>query len=174
MLLEADRDGWWYSSCDATGNGAAVYLSDADLVPRGAQQRERFFRDKYASTRLVRRKLPPLPEQVDLRVIDARTSRRRRFWTCGSVAIGDAAYAVDPLSGGGVRRALETAIQAAKAVTSLLGGNDVGALRAYATWAASDFERWLSDKDAVYASADPAFIGRLFWQRRRTAPAVSA
>jgi flavin-dependent dehydrogenase len=166
MLLEADADGWWYSSCDAHGRGAAVYLSDADLLPRTAPARASFFRRKFAESRLIRDQLPALPASLDLRMIDARTSRRTCLVDQGTLAIGDAAYSVDPLSGGGLRRAVETARHAAMAVQAWLGSGDADALARYEAWADADFGRWHRDKDGVYATADPSILDRPFWRRR--------
>lgn len=168
MLLEADTEGWWYSSCDATGQGAVVYLSDGDLLPRTPQERASFFRRKFASSRLLRDHLPPLPDVLDLRLIDARTSRVRRFCTRASLSIGDAAYAVDPLSGSGVRRAVDGALAASEAVDAFFAG-EAQTLDRYDAWANAEFERWLRDKDGVYAEASDKLHRHPFWKRRITA-----
>jgi flavin-dependent dehydrogenase len=172
MLLEADTEGWWYSSCDAGGHGAAVYLSDADLLPRSPQERTTFFRRKFASSRLLRQHLPPLPNVLDLRVIDARTSRVTHFCTRASLSIGDAAYAVDPLSGSGVRRAVESAVAASEAVAAFLVTGDPRALNRYDAWAHAEFQRWLRDKDGVYAEASDDLHSYSFWKRRIAASAA--
>jgi flavin-dependent dehydrogenase len=166
MLLEADAEGWWYSSCDAGGRGAAVYLSDADLLPKSRQERASFFRRKFASSRLLRQHLPPLPDVLDLRLIDARTSRVKRFCTRASLSIGDAAYAVDPLSGSGVRRAVESALAASAAVQAFLVTGDARDLKRYDGWASAEFQRWLRDKDDVYAEASDDLHSYPFWKRR--------
>jgi flavin-dependent dehydrogenase len=171
MLLEADVQGWWYCTSDAEGDGAAVYLSDSDLIPRSPRDRDAFFRARFLASRLIRNKLFTLPDVLDLRIIDARTSRRTPFRTDASVAIGDAAYAVDPLSGGGIRRAVETALHASEAVEGFLAG-DSGAFDRYDDWAESDFARCLSDKTGVYTNAAESLLGRSFW-RRRVSPALS-
>jgi flavin-dependent dehydrogenase len=169
MLLEADVDGWWYSSCDGRGHGAAVYLSDADLVPRTPHERASFFRSKFASSRLVRQHLPALPDVPDLHVIDARTSRRTHFCSPASLAIGDAAYGVDPLSGSGIRRAVESARTASIAADAFLAARDARALASYSEWAAAEFDKWRRDKNDVYAEARPELHGHPFWKRRLTA-----
>ncbi len=172
MLLEADDDGWWYSSRDAGGHGAAVFLSDADLLPRSAHERAAFFRRKFRSTRLLRQHLPPLPDVLDLRLIDARTSRVSHFCTRASLSIGDAAFAVDPLSGSGVRRAVESALAAAAAVDAFLLSGDARDLHRYDGWASAEFERWLRDKDGVYAEGSAHLHRHQFWKRRVGASAA--
>ena len=172
MLLEADAEGWWYSSCDARGDGAAVFLSDADLVPKAPEARADFFRRRFESSRFLRHHLPGLPGALDLRVIDARTSRRTRFSSRAALSIGDAAYGVDPLSGSGIRRAVEGAIAAAEAVQAFLTSRDGQALDRYDGWATTEFERWLGDRHAVYAEASPELHDHAFWARRISRPGV--
>jgi flavin-dependent dehydrogenase len=174
MLLEADEEGWWYSSSDATGHGAVVYLSDADLLPRTPEERASFFRRRFASSRLLRQHLPPLPDVLDLRLIDARTSRVRHFCTRASLSIGDAAYAVDPLSGSGIRRAVESAIAASDAVNAFLVTGDARTLDGYDGWATAEFQRWLDDKDGVYAEASEDLHDHPFWKRRICRPVAGA
>lgn len=166
MLLEADEEGWWYSSSDASGHGAVVYLSDADLLPRTPEERASFFRRKFASSRLLSQHLPALPDVLDLRLIDARTSRARHFSTRASLSIGDAAYAVDPLSGSGIRRAVESALAASDAVHAFLVTGDRRIFDRYDGWATAEFERWLRDKDGVYAEASDDLHRHPFWTRR--------
>ena len=145
-----------------------MYLSDGDLLPRTPQERASFFRRKFASSRLLRDHLPPLPDVLDLRLIDARTSRVRRFCTRASLSIGDAAYAVDPLSGSGVRRAVDGALAASEAVDAFFAG-EAQTLDRYDAWANAEFERWLRDKDGVYAEASDKLHRHPFWKRRITA-----
>jgi 2-polyprenyl-6-methoxyphenol hydroxylase-like FAD-dependent oxidoreductase len=166
MLLEASTDGWWYSSCDARGDGAAVLLTDRDLLPLAPEERERHFRRAFGATRLLRARLPGLPERLELHGIDARTSRRERFSGPASLCIGDAAYSIDPLSGAGIQRAIETAAQAAVAAEGFVHAGDATSLADYASWAETDFARWFATKTSVYATADPRLFGETFWSRR--------
>jgi flavin-dependent dehydrogenase len=86
--------------------------------------------------------------------------------------VGDAAYSVDPLSGGGIRRAVETALEASDAIAAFFA-DDSQAFDRYDRWAASDFERWLSDKNGVHASAAPELLVHPFWHRRISALVVA-
>jgi hypothetical protein len=84
------------------------------------------------------------------------------------------AYSVDPLSGAGIRRSIETAAQGANAADAFLAG-DPPALDYYAAWASVDFEHWLARKDDVYAEVDPDLRKGAFWRRRIVAgPAHTA
>ena len=65
-------------------------------------------------------------------VVSARTSIRRRIWTDAWLAIGEAARTVDPMSGGGVARAIEDGREAAQAVAQAVAHEDGQALRSFA------------------------------------------
>ncbi len=166
MRLEAAPEGWWYAAADAAGRASVVFVTDADRFPPTAVERERKFRNMYAKTRLIRSHFPPLTESLHLRFIDSRTARRRILASRRLLAIGDAAYSVDPLSGAGIRRAVESGARAALAATQLLGSSAKHALSEYAQWAAADFRRWVQNKEAVYSTADLAFAEQEFWRRR--------
>jgi 2-polyprenyl-6-methoxyphenol hydroxylase-like FAD-dependent oxidoreductase len=165
MTLEATPNGWWYASCDASGDAAAVFMTDADLLRHSGHARDEAFRSELAATQLIRRRVAELPAHLELVGIDARTSRREHFHGAASIAVGDAAYSVDPLSGAGIQRCVETAVQAAAASVEFLA-HDRSALQRYATWARGDFERWLANKDDVYAEVDPDLPKGMFWNRR--------
>lgn len=166
LLLEAVKDGWWYVAHHASGVSCIVYLSDADLVPRGEEARADHLRRSFAATRLIRERLGAPPAFVDHRVIDARTSERTRLAGATWLAVGDAAFSTDPLSGEGMRHALASADRAAAATVSLLRTGAEGALDAYAAWCreehADQLHRW---RDA-YRAVAPRFHGELFWRRR--------
>jgi hypothetical protein len=72
---------------------------------------------------------------------------------------------VDPLSGSGVRRAVDGALAASEAVDAFFAG-DTRALHGYDAWANPEFQRWLRDKDDVYAEASDELHGHPFWKRR--------
>lgn len=169
MLLEAVADGWWYSSCDAAGNGAIVFLTDVDLLPRGLRAREKVFAEQFSDTKLLRKQLPSLPANLQLQGIDSRTSCRTHLSAGPSIAIGDAAFSVDPLSGAGLRRCMESAQHAAIAALDYVSDGDLGALEIYTAWAFTDFDQWLQKKNAVYADACSRFENKPFWARRHGA-----
>lgn len=178
MLLEADNEGWWYSTCDGNGGAAVVYLSDADLLPTGPAQRALFFRQRFETSWLMRKKLPELPQNLRLHTLDARTYYRHPCAGPASLAIGDAAYSVDPLSGAGIRRAIEMAVKSVSATKGFYAEKSSSkALQNYARWVLSEFVRWRKTKDSVYSTADPTLFAHEFWRRRvisRGAGMVSA
>ena len=165
LLLEAGRDGWWYSSRDDREATSLVYLTDADLLPPGSLERTRRLKDSYAKTRLIQDLLGAAPDFQAHRVIDARTSRRiviGDHW----LAIGDAAFANDPLSGAGIRFALLSAEKASGAVAAFLQDDKPQLFDEYATWFASEVANQLHSKQNVYGSVRSELHRSMFWNRR--------
>lgn len=130
LLLEATEDGWWYTA-PVPGNAMiGMLLTDADLCRAGGLTDRARWQARLTATRATAARLSEAPPQTDLWVHPAASHRLLRTgdprpW----LAVGDAALAVDPLSGSGVTRALRMASSAALAVAHLLdhGNTPAGA-----------------------------------------------
>jgi 2-polyprenyl-6-methoxyphenol hydroxylase-like FAD-dependent oxidoreductase len=83
------------------------------------------------------------------------------------LGVGDAALAVDPISGSGVVRALRTAADAAGCVQALLGSDqrDVQALAAYEAARDRECAAYLTER-AAYYGAEQRWAAAPFWRRR--------
>jgi flavin-dependent dehydrogenase len=140
LLVEATRDGWWYSAPQPDGTCVVVQVTDHDLgKPRLADAphtAERIGKvDAFAVVRADSGCAVPSSGQA---------------WC----AIGDAALATDPLAGNGVARALRSAIAAAAAIA-----ND-------GPPAAPEVAAYLRRRAAYYA-LEARWPEAMFWQRRR-------
>ncbi|MFF0267463.1 FAD-dependent oxidoreductase [Kribbella sp. NPDC004536] len=84
------------------------------------------------------------------------------------LAVGDAALAVDPISGSGVPRALRTAESAARTAAALLTHPDQAAalIEAYESTRNTECTTYLTTRAAYYAAATPHPTP--FWTRRRS------
>jgi flavin-dependent dehydrogenase len=165
LLLEAGPGGWWYSSRGDPQTASVVYLTDADLLPSAPVARSQHLKDAYANTRLIQDLLGTVPDFQVHRVIDARTSRRTVVgdrW----LAIGDAAFANDPLCGAGIRFALVSAEKASRAVAAFVYDDKPQVLEEYATWFASEVAGQLRSKQSVYGSVRSELHPGMFWNRR--------
>lgn len=79
--------------------------------------------------------------------------------------MGDAAIAFDPLSSQGVYKALESGINAARAIQNYFAGDDT-ALQDYAVEVQREFDNYLLMRSEYYGR-ETRWPHSIFWQRRR-------
>ncbi|WP_331771700.1 tryptophan 7-halogenase (plasmid) [Embleya sp. NBC_00888] len=167
--VEAGPDGWFWGAPLPDGTFRAMAFIDPDLLRRRAVRRAglgRFYRDLLAASTLA------------AHLADARLTDGVAVCDAGSYAdplpvaedlirLGEAAFAIDPLSSCGVDTAVQTAMAGAVTVHTLLSadGDRAAALAFYrdnqqravdrhATWAANHYHDHRTHRD------------RPFWQRR--------
>jgi flavin-dependent dehydrogenase len=161
LLVEAASDGWWYSAPKPDGGGVAVYLTDVDCL--SGRPWEAHFGACLEKTIYTRQRLHSLGAAT-LRVVAAHTSEQ----TCCAgerwLSVGDAAFALDPLSGSGIRRALESGIRAADTIGASLRGRS-GAESAYDDHARQQFAKHLRTRTHFYG-LERRWPGSAFWERR--------
>lgn len=161
-MIESCETGWWYAASLPNGERIVALFTDADLVS-GADDRRAWLERLYAATTHVRQ-AGPLPRTGTIRVADARTGIRKVLWRDRRLAIGDAAWCLDPLSGTGIERAVRDGIGAAAGILRALDG-DFDAVRAHALAAAGAFGDALVTQRACYA-AERRWPDAPFWRRR--------
>ena len=166
-LVEAVPGGWWYTALVPGGRRVFIYLTDADLAPRGISRELSVFRSLLDQTACIgpyfrafgyRLQHPP-------QAGSARTARLDRAAGDGWAAAGDAAMALDPLSSRGILTALWTGTRCGEAVDSSLGG-DADGIRRYAEDLGIAFADYLREQ-AEYYSMERRWADRAFWKRRR-------
>jgi flavin-dependent dehydrogenase len=170
-LVEASRDGWWYTAPLPGGRRVAAYLSDADLARRkGFAVEDVWLRGLQGTHRVAPllgapdAAVPPLVRAAPSRTID-------RVHGDGWIAVGDAAAVHDPLSSQGVLSALRSGVFAAYAIADRLDrGEDAGLLR-YRRCVERDFEDYLDARAACYAE-ERRWPERPFWRRRHAPPSA--
>jgi flavin-dependent dehydrogenase len=165
-MVEAAPDGWWYTSIVPGHRRVVVYLTDADLAPRGLTRAANVFRAMIERTTCIGPYFEAFRYIIDKppRVTGARTARLDPPAGDGWAAAGDAALALDPLSSRGVLTALWSGLRCGEAVHASLGGN-TGALNHYVRSLHAAFADFLRDR-AAYYSLEDRWLDRPFWQRR--------
>jgi hypothetical protein len=162
--IAALADGWLWAAALPGGDVRAMAVTDPGcLAVEGAD-------------RLLRRFLAAvpgaggLPGGVPVNVCDATSYAVAPAVDVDVVRVGEAAFAIDPLSSCGVQTAVQTGLAAAATVHSLLDGGDRGAALDYY----GDLVRAAAGLHARTASALYAEHRRhadgAFWQRRAAAP----
>jgi flavin-dependent dehydrogenase len=121
-LLEAVAQGWWYSARTPDDRLLLAYMTDADLWARDARHAGALAA-KLESAPLTRERVRGTPG-APARVVSAVSAELRPASADGWFAAGDAAMAVDPLSGNGVCHALRSGMSAADAILGRRDGDD--------------------------------------------------
>lgn len=176
LLVEAAREGWWYSAPLPGGTQPeadamiTMLMTDADLCGRQRLTIPGLWQDILQSARATRQRLGPARRISTPQVHCAHSQRLRRDGASDAgpwLAVGDATLAVDPISGSGVLRALRTARAAADTVSELLARPHAwhGTLAAYEAERDKECTTYLLER-AQYYAAEQRF-DTPFWQRRQ-------
>jgi flavin-dependent dehydrogenase len=117
---------------------------------------------EYAA--LTARRLVP-GRMRDSRVLRVSSSCRRATFGNGWLAVGDSAFALDPISGRGVFNALRWASPAAESIAGWLGGDDQ-TLRTLSGRMRLQYEEYVRQRRIYYAS-EQRWTDRRFWRERQ-------
>ncbi|RKH97027.1 NAD(P)/FAD-dependent oxidoreductase [Corallococcus sp. AB038B] len=176
LLVEAVPEGWWYSAPlpgaaqHEDGAMIAMLMTDTDLCARSRLSGAESWQGILGSAGATKQRIAVARRVSTPQVNCAHSQRLLR--ECASdaspwLAVGDAALAVDPISGSGVLRALRTARAAADTVGELLARSHAvrGALAAYEAERDKECTTYLLER-ARYYGAEQRF-DTPFWQRRQ-------
>lgn len=160
LRVEGLANGWCYAAPLSGDRLVAVFLTEADLLPRGSAQRAALARAALAQSRLVGPLLPSGSLRADFRGMPAGGQ-----WTvpcCGSgwAAIGDATAAFDPLASAGLTKVFLDIREVQQVITS--GSFPIAATRQ------ARLAGYRRELRSAY-DAETRFAGP-FWIRRRDAP----
>jgi flavin-dependent dehydrogenase len=175
LLVETAADGWWYSAPLPGGSLVATLMTDADLCRRDGLADAARWHGRLRATTVTAARVGGRRPAAPPRVYPAASHRLlrvgdRRPW----LAVGDAALAVDPVSGSGVLRALRTAECAAITEADLLDHP------AAAAASLADYEAARNDECTAYLTERTAHYGieqryrSPFWSRRSSGKNVQA
>ena len=167
LLLEACPQGWWYSAALPNDQQIVAYLTDADLIPRGQVPLTRAWQELLSAAPHTQTRAAAGTQPSALRLVAASSSRRRTVVGANSLAVGDVAMAVDPLSSQGMYKALESGLHAARVILDHRSGHRQ-ALTEYAAGLENSFAAYLQARSAYYA-LEQRWPKSAFWQRRHAA-----
>lgn len=166
VMIEATPDGWWYTAPVPDGRLMAMLMTDGDVCGRSSLSSRHAWHRRLETTVETRRRVAEGAPSWGPRVFSARSQRLfRRDLRSAWLAIGDAALAVDPISGSGVVRALRTARAGAEAALAALNGQVVHAIASYETDRDKECMDYLQER-AMYYGIEQRWPASPFWQRR--------
>ncbi|WNG52871.1 FAD-dependent oxidoreductase [Archangium minus] len=172
LLVESTPLGWWYAAPLPDQRVIVSLLSDADLLALAGAFRPSGWLALLSATRYIRERLGTLPEDLRLHVRPCETSSLERSAGEHWLAVGDAASGLDPLSSGGILKALRSGHRAAAALRAAQEG-DSTAHQQYAEAQSSEFARYLEARLGHYAT-ERRWPDEPFWRRRMEEPAATA
>jgi flavin-dependent dehydrogenase len=168
LLVEASAEGWWYTA-PLPGNAiVGMLMTDADLCRAGGLTGTARWHGRLRAAATTAARVNGAPPRTAPRVHPAASHRLARIGdTRPWIAVGDAALAVDPVSGSGVLRALRTAEAAADTTTRLLDRpRDATVLIArYESARDGECTAYLTDRANYYGIVHRYTTP--FWARRR-------
>lgn len=171
VLIESTVDGWWYSAPMPGNRMMTMLMTDGDLCRHASLSTAPRWHACLSTTQPTRERLVTGTPSWGPRVFSAVSHRLRRP-ECRSpwLAVGDAALAVDPISGSGVVRALGSARSAARVALALLGGESGHPMEGYETELDRECTDYLHER-ALYYAMEQRWSQSEFWQRRSAAAA---
>jgi len=170
--IEARREGWYWGAHLPGRTYRAMAFIDPDLLRQHQISKpglDAFYRKLLSRTRILSAlEAPHLKEPVMAR--DATCYFETTPIDSTSIKLGEAAFAIDPLSSSGVQKALQTALTGSVAINTILKGGDAAAaidfyldnhrrsVTQHAEWATSHYSEHRQNK------------GGSFWLRRARQP----
>ena len=167
VIVEATDDGWWYTAPVPGGGRLTLLMTDADICRARGLNRPAVWLAAAQATVLTSERVGGAEPDGPVRSHAAFSARHRRTDRRPWLTVGDAALAVDPLTGSGIVRALRTASAAANAIAEALdsdGSDAANALAQYDLDRDHECHRYLHERLGYYA-AGPTTTAP-FWARR--------
>ena len=165
VLVEATPDGWWYSAPTTAGRMVGMLMTDTDVCRYLRVSIPGRWHERLSAAHLTAARVAGSVVWGP-RVFPAASQRlRRTAYGTRWIAVGDAALAVDPISGSGVVRALRTARAAATTVLAMLTGDASRPIAAYEAERDRECTQYLRERTQYY-SAERRWDSAPFWRRR--------
>jgi flavin-dependent dehydrogenase len=167
VMVETTADGWWYTAPVPGGRMMVMLMTDSDLCARADLGSLSVWRGRLEAVEATHGRVAGGTPVWGPRVLSAFSQRllRRGDQRVPWLAVGDAALAVDPISGSGVVRALRTARAAAEAVFALLKGQTPHPIELYEADRDRECTTYLQER-AMYYGIEQRWKESPFWQRR--------
>ncbi|MEP1770917.1 MAG: NAD(P)/FAD-dependent oxidoreductase, partial [Anderseniella sp.] len=167
VFIEPALRGWWYSAPLANGQIATVFVTDSDILARSEFKLTDFWSMNLRETRYTRERVRSESSRVNIHVRPAHSQVTRQVSGENWIAVGDAAFAQDPLSGNGILRALQSGLTAANAIHRRLDG-DCAALTEYQSAHNRSVTRYWRERTNLYREIAPGLRAFDFWSRRQS------
>lgn len=163
-MVEAFAGGWYYTAPHPQGGQTIGLFTDADLLPPKPKLNS-WMNDVLKKTFQLKQYVT-INDKSPFISWDARTSVRSLIWRDCWLAIGDAAWSLDPLSGSGLQRAVTDGVNSANAIAMSTISETLQPLKQHALARAHDFRKSLGVQKRYY-NMEERWSSEVFWARRR-------
>lgn len=170
-IVRAEEDGVWYAVPESSTRCVVFFLTDADIAHRLRLASGPAWCRSFAASGLGERLGEP-PPKVSPTVHSLASHRLDKVDGDGWLAVGDAAWAADPLAERGLVRALSEVRPGATAVADALAGR-AGRRWRYQHLVDGAVETFLDRQKEIY-SVEERFPNALFWRRRQDSRVLTA
>ncbi|NEQ64003.1 MAG: hypothetical protein F6K21_00445 [Symploca sp. SIO2D2] len=164
--IEAVENGWWYAAVIPGNRLMTVFLTDADLLDKGMFKMDGY-RQALSKTQLISSSLKDELIADSHQKITTRTassSYLQQIFGENWLAVGDAAFAYDPISSYGIASALGGGFYAGNAIADHLMGKRE-ALPAYSFILEQNYQLY-QEMLANQYQLEQRWSNHTFWQRR--------
>lgn len=164
LLIEACKDGWWYSTPLADGRVVAAYMTDADIVTRSPGRPLTFWSQRLDASHHTKARTAAFKITGELSIRPAWSQTLSAVAGTSWLAVGDAALSFDPLSSAGIVKGLKWGISAAAVIRRQLEG-DMKVCTIYQREVYTAFNDYLRTQ-ATYYRMEARWPQSMFWRRR--------
>ncbi len=164
--IEATKNGWWYAVPLPQNRFMTVFLTDIDLLNKDFLK-PNIYQEKVKNTKMISSLLPNIQKfQLNRKMLvcKASSSHLQQVFGAKWLAVGDAAFAYDPISSYGLVSAIGGGFYAGNAVADHLAGKE-DALPTYAWLCGKNYQIYLEMLSNQYR-LEQRWPDSLFWQRR--------
>ena len=162
-LIEAAKDGWWYTSAVPRGRRYFSFHTHVEFARRLIRGGTFEILRELRQTNFVSRHVNPATRELKIGFREAGSARLDQFVGAGWIAVGDAALSMDPLSSQGVFNALYSGRAAGLALIKHFAGDSLE-LRRYDS-SMNEVWRIYEQRRLHYYGLETRWPESLFWRQ---------
>jgi len=170
IIIEATRNGWWYAAPVGLKEIAVMFFTLKELLPQKENVNEFLIGELSASFHLSNIISDSQLTEIDPKIIPSGTSRLKSPYGKNWIAVGDAAFAYDPISSYGITSALASGYYAGQAIASKITGKEE-AMDAYRYIVENAFQAY-NEKLVNHYNLEQRFQGSYYWENRLSSPKI--
>jgi flavin-dependent dehydrogenase len=164
-LIESAEHGWWYTAALDRDLRSAAFMTDADIGRDLQLSKLQNWQERLGETNHIARALRHAIQVRGPLVRSANSQHLEPVVTEDWMAVGDAALALDPLSGQGILASLRSGIFAAYAAGDVLTRGDGRALPRYQRFIQCALASFQRSRQRYYGE-EQRWRSHPFWSRR--------